>query len=59
MPGREGTTWIKWLRRIKVTDAAVESRDETSRCTDTRHASFLDVTPEEPTDGGGEGATRD
>lgn len=26
--------WVKWLRRIQVTDAAVESREETSKYTD-------------------------
>lgn len=27
--------WIKWLRRIEVTDAPIESREETSKYTDT------------------------
>ncbi len=27
--------WVKWLRRIEVTDQAVESREETSKYTDT------------------------
>lgn len=35
VPGWEGNMWIKWLRRIEVTDAAVESREETSKYTDT------------------------
>jgi sulfane dehydrogenase subunit SoxC len=35
VPGWEGNMWIKWLRRIEVTSAAVESREETSKYTDT------------------------
>ncbi|MEO0543871.1 MAG: sulfite dehydrogenase [Pseudomonadota bacterium] len=35
VPGWEGNLWIKWLRRIEVTDAPVESREETSKYTDT------------------------
>jgi sulfane dehydrogenase subunit SoxC len=35
VPGWEGNMWVKWLRRIEVTDAAVESREETSKYTDT------------------------
>ncbi|MGB5560435.1 MAG: sulfite dehydrogenase [Paracoccaceae bacterium] len=35
VPGWEGNMWIKWLRRIEVTDAPVESREETSKYTDT------------------------
>jgi sulfane dehydrogenase subunit SoxC len=34
VPGWEGNLWIKWLRRIEVTDMAVESREETSKYTD-------------------------
>ena len=34
VPGWEGNMWIKWLRRIEVSDMAVESREETSRYTD-------------------------
>ena len=34
VPGWEGNMWIKWLRRIEVTDVAVESREETSKYTD-------------------------
>ncbi|MCV0425285.1 MAG: sulfite dehydrogenase [Roseibium sp.] len=34
VPGWEGNMWIKWLRRIEVADAAVESREETSKYTD-------------------------
>ncbi|MBT3139553.1 sulfite dehydrogenase [Phaeobacter gallaeciensis] len=34
VPGWEGNMWIKWLRRIEVTDQAVESREETSKYTD-------------------------
>ncbi|MGB0959818.1 MAG: sulfite dehydrogenase [Halocynthiibacter sp.] len=35
VPGWEGNMWVKWLRRIEVTDAPVESREETSKYTDT------------------------
>lgn len=35
VPGWEGNLWIKWLRRIEVTDQPVESREETSKYTDT------------------------
>ena len=35
VPGWEGNMWVKWLRRIEVMDAAVESREETSKYTDT------------------------
>ena len=35
VPGWEGNMWVKWLRRIEVTEAAVESREETSKYTDT------------------------
>ena len=35
VPGWEGNMWIKWLRRIEVTDGPVESREETSKYTDT------------------------
>ncbi|MAU53501.1 MAG: sulfite dehydrogenase [Roseovarius sp.] len=35
VPGWEGNMWVKWLRRIEVTDGAVESREETSKYTDT------------------------
>lgn len=35
VPGWEGNLWVKWIRRIEVTDAAVESREETSKYTDT------------------------
>ncbi|MDN5786770.1 sulfite dehydrogenase [Pseudorhodobacter sp.] len=35
VPGWEGNLWIKWLRRIEVTDEPVESREETSKYTDT------------------------
>ncbi|MEL7524767.1 MAG: sulfite dehydrogenase [Pseudomonadota bacterium] len=34
VPGWEGNMWVKWLRRIEVTDMAVESREETSKYTD-------------------------
>jgi sulfane dehydrogenase subunit SoxC len=34
VPGWEGNMWIKWLRRIEVTDQAIESREETSKYTD-------------------------
>jgi len=36
VPGWEGNMWIKWIRRIEVTDAPVESREETSKYTDTQ-----------------------
>ncbi|GAA4218318.1 sulfane dehydrogenase subunit SoxC [Sagittula marina] len=35
VPGWEGNMWVKWLRRIEVTDRPVESREETSKYTDT------------------------
>jgi sulfane dehydrogenase subunit SoxC len=35
VPGWEGNLWVKWLRRLEVTDAPVESREETSKYTDT------------------------
>jgi sulfane dehydrogenase subunit SoxC len=35
VPGWEGNMWVKWLRRIEITDHAVESREETSKYTDT------------------------
>jgi sulfane dehydrogenase subunit SoxC len=35
VPGWEGNMWVKWLRRIEVTDAAVQSREETAKYTDT------------------------
>lgn len=35
VPGWEGNMWIKWLRRVEVTDGPVESREETSKYTDT------------------------
>ena len=35
VPGWEGNLWVKWLRRIEVTDSPVESREETSKYTDT------------------------
>jgi len=34
VPGWEGNLWVKWLRRIEVVDAPVESREETSKYTD-------------------------
>ncbi|MEM7752121.1 MAG: sulfite dehydrogenase [Pseudomonadota bacterium] len=34
VPGWEGNLWVKWLRRVEVTDMAVESREETSKYTD-------------------------
>ncbi|MCB1343573.1 MAG: sulfite dehydrogenase, partial [Pseudooceanicola sp.] len=33
--GWEGNMWVKWLRRIEVMDQPVESREETSKYTDT------------------------
>ncbi len=35
VPGWEGNLWVKWLRRVEVTDGPVESREETSKYTDT------------------------
>lgn len=35
VPGWEGNLWIKWLRRVEVMDQPVESREETSKYTDT------------------------
>lgn len=35
VPGWEGNMWVKWIRRIEVSDSAVESREETSKYTDT------------------------
>nr|WP_319246606.1 sulfite dehydrogenase [uncultured Celeribacter sp.] len=35
VPGWEGNMWVKWLRRIEVTAQAVQSREETSKYTDT------------------------
>lgn len=34
VPGWEGNMWVKWLRRVQVTDMAVGSREETSKYTD-------------------------
>ena len=35
VPGWEGNLWVKWLRRVEVLDRPVESREETSKYTDT------------------------
>jgi sulfane dehydrogenase subunit SoxC len=35
VPGWEGNMWVKWIRRIEVTTGPVESREETSKYTDT------------------------
>ena len=35
VPGWEGNLWVKWLRRIEVTNGPVDSREETSKYTDT------------------------
>jgi len=35
VPGWEGNLWIKWLRRVEVMGQPVESREETSKYTDT------------------------
>ncbi|MFV1600368.1 MULTISPECIES: sulfite dehydrogenase [unclassified Phaeobacter] len=35
VPGWEGNMWVKWLRRIEVMAGPVESREETSKYTDT------------------------
>ena len=34
LPGFEGNMCVKWLRRLKVTDAPVDARDETSHYTE-------------------------
>jgi sulfane dehydrogenase subunit SoxC len=34
LPGWEGNMHVKWLRRLKVTDAPVDARDETSHYTE-------------------------
>jgi sulfane dehydrogenase subunit SoxC len=34
VPGWEGNMWIKWLRRLEVTDAPLLAREETSKYTD-------------------------
>lgn len=34
VPGWEGNMWVKWIRRIEVSDTPVESREETSKYTD-------------------------
>ena len=35
VPGWEGNMWVKWLRRVEVMNNPVESREETSKYTDT------------------------
>ena len=35
VPGWEGNLWVKWLRRVEVLAEPVESREETSKYTDT------------------------
>jgi len=35
VPGWEGNMWVKWLRRVEVTAGPVDSREETSKYTDT------------------------
>ena len=35
VPGWEGNMWVKWLRRVEVTDQPIESREETYKYTDT------------------------
>jgi sulfane dehydrogenase subunit SoxC len=35
VPGWEGNMWVKWLRRIELGDQPWESREETSKYTDT------------------------
>jgi sulfane dehydrogenase subunit SoxC len=34
VPGWEGNMWVKWIRRIEVSDTPTESREETSKYTD-------------------------
>ncbi|MDU8929074.1 sulfite dehydrogenase [Alisedimentitalea sp. MJ-SS2] len=35
VPGWEGNLWVKWIRRMEVMDQPVQSREETSKYTDT------------------------
>ena len=35
VPGWEGNMWVKWVRRMEIMDGPVESREETSKYTDT------------------------
>jgi sulfane dehydrogenase subunit SoxC len=35
VPGWEGNMWVKWLRRVEVTEGPVDSREETSKYIDT------------------------
>ena len=35
VPGWEGNMWVKWLRRVELTEKPIESREETSKYTDT------------------------
>ncbi|OYX42353.1 MAG: sulfite dehydrogenase [Rhodobacterales bacterium 32-67-9] len=35
VPGWEGNMWVKWLRRVEIGDQPWESREETSKYTDT------------------------
>jgi len=35
VPGWEGNMWVKWLRRVELTDKPIESREETSKYTHT------------------------
>lgn len=35
VPGWEGNMWVKWIRRVEVMEGPVESREETSKYTDT------------------------
>src|SRR5258708_34178974 len=34
LPGWEGNTNVKWLRRLKATEGPTHTKDETSKCTD-------------------------
>lgn len=34
LPGYEGNTWVKWLRRLKLGDKPFQTREETSKYTD-------------------------
>ena len=46
VPGWEGNMWVKWIRRIEVSDAPTESREETSqihRRFGGRHRAQMDV----------------
>ena len=43
VPGWEGNLWVKWLRRVEVSDAPVESREETSKYAGRWHEPQMDM----------------